>query len=130
MALTREQILTAPDIKTETVKVPEWGGEICVRSMTAADRDEYEQSLIASRGPDENANMRNVRARLLVTSVVDGTGKRLFTEADVEALGAKGAKAVNRVYKVAARLNALTEADVEELAKNSGADPSGDSPST
>lgn len=128
--LTRDQILAADDLKTEIVKIPEWGGEIRVRSMTAADRDEYEQSMVASRGPDENANMRNVRARLMAVCVVDDAGRRLFTEADVEALGAKGAKAVQRVFKVAARLNALTADDVDELAKNSDADPSEGSPSS
>lgn len=130
MNLTRDQILGASDLDTERVPVPEWGGEVLVRSMTAADRDEFDQSMVASRGPDESANLRNVRARLVATTVVDAAGKRLFSEADIEALGAKSAKAMNRIYRVATRLNALDESDVEELAKNSEAAPSGDSPST
>lgn len=130
MSLTKEQILGADDLKVEIVNVPEWGGEVHVRSMTAADRDEYEQSMVASRGPDENANMRNIRARLVVVCAVDEAGKRLFADADIDALGAKGAKAVQRVFKVASRLNALTGADVDDLAKNSGAGHSEDSPSS
>ena len=128
--LTRDQIFGADDLKTETVNIPEWGGAVSVRSMTAADRDEYEQSMVNSRGPDEKSNMRNIRARLVVCAVVDEHGKRLFSDVDVEVLGAKSAKAVNRVFKIAARLNALNESDVEELAKNSDAGPSEDSPSS
>ncbi len=127
--LTREQILSAPDLRTETVNVPEWDGAVVVRTMTAAERDEYEQSMVASRGPDESANLRNVRARLVAMTAVDEAGKRLFMDADIAALGAKSASAVNRVFQVASRLNALTESDVEGLAKNSAAGPSADSPS-
>ena len=130
MSLSRDQILAADDLKTEVVNVPEWGGAATVRSMTAADRDEYEQSMVASRGPDDKANMRNVRARLVAVTLVDESGKRLFSDADIDIIGAKSARAINRVFKVAARLNALTGDDVEELAKNSDAGPSEDSPSS
>ncbi len=127
--LTREQILGASDLNTERVDVPEWGGAVFVRPMTAAERDEYEQSMVASRGADEKANLRNVRARLVVVCATDEAGKRIFSETDVEALGAKSARAVNRVFQAASRLNALTTSDVEDLAKNSGAGRSADSPS-
>jgi len=128
--LTRDQILGLDDLKTETVNVPEWGGAVIVRSMTAADRDEYEQSMVNSRGADEKGNMRNIRARLIICTAVDESGKRLFTDADIDLIGAKAARAVNRVFKVAARLNALTSDDVDDLAKNSDAGLSEDSSSS
>ena len=34
MLLTRDAILAAADIQTETVPVPEWGGEVAVRPLT------------------------------------------------------------------------------------------------
>ena len=34
--LTREDILNYNDIKTEIVPVPEWGGEVKVKGLTAA----------------------------------------------------------------------------------------------
>lgn len=116
--LTREQILAAQDIRYDTVQVPEWGGEVRLRSMTGADRDEYEQWLIANRGPDDRANIRNLRARLVSLSIVDEAGQRLFSDADIEALGGRSSAALDRVAEAASRLNALAQRDVEALAKN------------
>ncbi len=128
--LTKEQIFGADDLKTAVVKTPEWGGEVIVRSMSAAERDDYEQSMVSARGEDEKANLRNVRARMVAFVVVDEHGKRLFSESDIEALGAKSARVVSRVFRAAARLNAFSEADVDELAKNSDAGPSAASSSS
>ena len=44
--LTREQILKADDMTTERVPVPEWGGEVLVKSLTGRQRDEFEGSMI------------------------------------------------------------------------------------
>jgi len=127
MPLTKEQILAAQDIKTETVPVPEWGGEVLVRAMSGADRDAYEQSLISARGDDEKANIANIRARLVSFSVVDDAGNRVFTEADIEQLGKKSVVALDRVIAVARRLSVVTREDVVQLGKPSaptGADSS------
>ena len=118
MLLSRDLILGANDLQFEEIEVPEWGGRVRVRSMTAADRDVYEQSLLSARGPDEQINMRNARARLLAICLVDADGRRIFDEGDIERLGEKSAAAVSRVFDVAARLNALGKADIKELAKN------------
>ncbi len=40
--LTKDDILEINDIKIENVSVPEWGGEICVKSMTSIQRDKFE----------------------------------------------------------------------------------------
>ena len=82
--LTREQILQCDDLPKETVKVPEWGGEVQVRTMTGTDRDAFEASLIGKEG-----RLENVRARLVSLAVCDESGNRLFGDADVAALGAK-----------------------------------------
>ena len=121
--LSRDQILTAPDLRFDVVNVPEWGGEVRVRSMTGADRDAYEQSLMASRGSDANANLSNVRARLVAFCVVGEDGQRLFSDSDVEALGAKSARALNAVFECASALNGLGAKDVADLGKPSEATP-------
>lgn len=114
--LTREAILAAQDLVTETVKVPEWGGEVIISAMTAETRDAWEQSLI---GAEEGArNIGNVRARLFAATAVSEKGERLFTDADAAALGRKSAKAMERCVKVAQRLNGLTAREVEDARKN------------
>ena len=120
MPLTRDQILQAKDIQTEEVPVPEWGGAVLVRGLTGEERDGYEASIMSLRGTDAQLNLRNARAKLVVKSVVDADGARLFSDQDVAALSNKSAAALQRVFEVAQRLSGLTANDVEELTKNSG----------
>lgn len=110
--LTRDQILMCDDLPRETVQVPEWGGEVQVRTMTGADRDTFEASLIGKEG-----RLENVRARLVSLALCDESGVRLFNDSDVIALGQKSAKALDRVFTVAQRLNGIG-ADQVDAAKN------------
>lgn len=117
--LSRDAILAISDIQYETVPVPEWGGEVRVRGLTAAERDQYESSFVAIKGKNASTNMSNARARLVVMSVVDDSGERIFANSDIPVLGAKSAAAMDRIYSVASRLSGVTDADIEELAGNS-----------
>jgi len=117
--LTREQILECSDIPTEIVQVPEWGGEVLVKGLTGSQRDWLEMSIFAEKkGNSSNANMRNFRAKLASLTVCDESGERLFTEKDIEALSAKSAVALQKVFNVAQRLSGLTAEDAEQLTKN------------
>lgn len=113
MILTREAILAADDLPRQRVDVPEWGGAVTVRSMTASERDAWETSLIAGDG---ERNMENARARLVSLCVVDEDGKRLFTDDDALLLGQKAASAVDRVFQAAVKLNRLSRQEVAALA--------------
>jgi len=124
--LTRDAILGADDLPKQEVEIPEWGGSVFVRTMTAGERDAYESSMLLNGKP----NLANMRAKLVVRTAVDEEGKRLFADADAEALGKKSASAVDKLFGVAQRLNGLTKKDVEELEKNSGRIPPDSSPST
>jgi len=120
--LNKSQILAAVDLPTETVDVPEWGGEVLVRGLTAAERDAFEQSVVTLNGAGKAAstkmNLSNVRAKLCALTMVDADGERLFSDAEVDALGRKSAQALQRVFDAAQRLSGLSQSDVEELAKN------------
>lgn len=115
MALTREAILGIEDLQREEVPVPEWGGSVWIVGMTGAQRDAWEQSLVGAKG---QPNVDNVRARLVVYTAVDEAGARLFTVADVQALGEKSASALDRCARVAQRLNGLTNEAMEEARGN------------
>jgi len=112
--LNKEAILGADDLKKEIVSVPEWGGEVMISAMTGAARDEWEQALVESK----SANLSNLRARLVAATAMDEAGNRLFTGADVEALGKKSGAALERCVRAAQKLNRLTQSDLDELAKN------------
>ena len=124
--LNRKQILEADDIKTEAVPVPEWGGDVLVKSMTGTERDAFEQGII---GGKEKVDMKNIRARLCAASIIDDKGVPVFSEDDIESLGKKNAAALDKVFAVAQRLSGIGKDDVDDLAKNSGAAQSGDSTS-
>ncbi len=119
MALSKDQILEADDLQNQEVDVPEWGGTVYVRSMTGADRDAFEASMVTvnpdgSRTPD----MRNLRAKLVALTLVDEAGNRLFEVADIPRLALKSAAALERVFEAAQRLNGLGVKAEEDAVKN------------
>ena len=116
--LNRESILGSEDLAREEVQVPEWGGSIYVRCMTGTERDAFECEVYANRGKELQVNTENFRARLLVRTLVDEKGDRIFADADIGALGQKSGKALDRLYSVAKRLSGLSPKDVDELTKN------------
>lgn len=112
--LTKDQILAADDRPKERIKA--WGGEVLVSTMTGFDRDQFEAGIVGKNG---GQNLQNIRARLVALCLVDEEGNRLFDDADIVKLGKKSAAELDRVFAVAQRLNRLSNADVDELAKNS-----------
>jgi hypothetical protein len=120
MALNRDAILAADDLVREEIDVPEWGGTVFVRVMTARERDRFEQKWSESR-------YDNIRAFLAVCVVCDEAGLPLFSEKDIDALGRKSAAALDRIFDVASRVNKLTPQDIEDLEGNSDASRSDDS---
>lgn len=124
--LTKEQILAAEDRVTETVPVPEWGGDVIVQSITAHTKEVWEDSLASvtmkNRKVILKQNKGNVRAKLVSLAAIDESGALLFSEQDITALGKKNAAALDRVFEVAKRLAGITDEDVEQLEKNSDSD--------
>jgi len=127
--LSREAILAANDLPTEDVEVPEWGGAVRVRTLTGAQRDAFEAEIVTTNGRKVERNTYNIRAKLVAAAVGGEDGKLLFSRADVEALGAKSAAALDRVFDAASRLSGISDEDVQELAENLDGTPAGDSAS-
>lgn len=127
--LDRSAIFAIPDLQTEDVYIPEWGAYVRVRGLTARERDEWEDSCLTQKGKNTTINVRNLRTKLVVRTVVDADGKRVFSNGDAEALGEKSGAAVDRIYEVATRLSGVSERDAEELAGNSGTGQDAGSPS-
>jgi hypothetical protein len=116
--LMRDVILQVDDLLFEDVEVPEWGGTVRVRGLTGAERDAFEAEMVERKGKKVHLDMQNFRAKLVVRSVVDEAGKRLFTDTDALLIGRKSAAALQRVFEVAQRLSGLSDTDVEELVGN------------
>jgi hypothetical protein len=122
--LTRKDILGLDDLQYEDVPVPEWGGTIRMRGMTAADRDEFELAMM-----DLKPGRVQVRSTVVMLCAIDDKGRRLFQREDVEALGAKSFAVMNRLHQVAIRLSGLGPGAVNRAEKNFESDPAADSAS-
>jgi len=125
--LSREQILAVQDCKIEEVDVPEWGGIIRVKALSGTERDQLEAAIIGKSGEERNYN--NLRARMVALTVVDESGDLIFETKDIAALGAKNARALDRIFDVGQRLSGMTAKDVKELVGKSKPDRSADSSS-
>lgn len=114
----RDDILSIDDLPTTEVEVPEWGLSLYVRAMNGSERDQYEVSLMDTKDLPLKEKLRDMRAKLVVLTTVDENGKRVFSDGDIVAVGAKSAKALNRLVDVSQKLNALTDNEVSEEVEN------------
>jgi len=123
MPLTKDQIAKTNDLKVETVPVPEWDGDVCIRIVMGWEWDKFEDSL--------SPNKDNSHARLAALVLCDPDGKPWYnveSPAYAQAchdLGRKSAAALDRIWSAALRLNRKRKLDIEELVKNSSSAPSG-----
>ena len=114
--LTKDEILSADDMTTKSVSVPEWGGDVLVGTLTGRQRDKFETEFTSATKGERG--MDNIRAKLCALSLRDEKGESLFTLKDVNELGKKSAAALDRVFTAALALNGFTQSDVDELAGN------------
>lgn len=118
MPLSRADILKAKDLKTEAVEVPEWGGTVLVRALTAKERLDISREITGPDGKIDRSATLDLQIRLPFLCMVDESGARLFAdESDLIALQAKSAAALERVFDVAQRLSALSKQAVDETKK-------------
>lgn len=120
MALSKAAILGITDFKIEKVSVPEWGGDVYMRTITGLERDLFEDSYSEKK-------MRAFRVRFLVLTLCDEKGERLFSDEEIDVLGKKSSAVINRLFEKAWELNAFTNNAVETLGNGSASDQSGGS---
>ncbi len=115
--LTRDSILAANDTKLEKVAVPEWGGELFVRSFDGTARDQVEQHVLRD---GEKPNTVGLRALVVALAACDDRGATIFTLADIPALAKKSSTALDRVFAAASKLNKLNDDGAERESFLSG----------
>ncbi len=133
--LSRDQVLRADDLEREEVEVPEWGGKILCRCLTALERSELRELSIADHSVEDSYVVtlndgREIRLRkdydthVVVRGTIEQDGSQKFELEDVELLNRKNPKVIERISAVIGRLSALDEEHVDELGKDSEDQPS------
>lgn len=119
--LSKQDILQTNDAVIEKLEIPEWGGCVFVRSITAAERGQIEASAARfkeTKGKDESF-ARTFTLKFAALALCDEKGVRLFNVDEVEQLAKKNAKPISMISEVAQRLSGFDKKDIEELEKNS-----------
>lgn len=106
--LTAAEIFAADDAGIIEVQVPEWGGVVRLRKMTAGASIDY------TSAPREDALLK-----LIELSAIDAEGNRLFSAADMERLKTRAWDVCVRIHQAAAKLNGIGQGQNPEAdAKN------------
>jgi hypothetical protein len=114
--LTIDEIISADDQEIEKVSVPEWGGHVFVRGITADRKDAIDQQYTMKDG---KIDLVGYRAALMAACLCDEQGNFSNpTPIQVKALGRKSVKALDRVIEMCRRLNEYDTDEAGELEKN------------
>jgi len=114
--LSRESIKAAAQSpKMTTVDLPAWGGQVNVRVMSGTERNSWEQSITDAN----QKTVANFREQLLVRTVCDDQGNRIYTDSDVDELSACSAPELSTLYDAAAELNLIGRKARDAAAGNS-----------
>lgn len=120
MTLTREQILASrKDRKPVRLEVPEWGGDVFVRVLSARD-----QMDLADGKSD-----RDMPVLVLLHCLVNEEGERLLGDADFDALAEEDFPVIMRVFTFVAKLNGLSTGELEAAMENFAPTPDASSSS-
>ena len=112
----KDRILAAGKMKaSELHAVKVWSEDAFIRRMTGTERDAFEASIFDAAG---KMNKQMFRAKLLVKTLADDQGARLFGDDEITALSELPSDELVRLYDIAEKLNGLSKADVDALTKN------------
>lgn len=120
----REQIISRQDLPSEQLPIPEWGCTVEVRGMTAQQRAQFLEDNFDDKGKPVVSPLSLYPGLVVAHTFDPATGERVFTDADVDALGEKAALVLERIAQKALSLSSLQPSAVDDAAKKSEELPS------
>lgn len=114
--LTKEDIFSVP-LQIQEVDVPEWGGIVYVKEMTALQIEQNAQAVIKNNGDTDYNKAVKLPVIHCIRQVVDADGNRLFSEADTKKLSGKQGGAIRRVAKAVQELSGQGGKDNDAIVK-------------
>jgi hypothetical protein len=108
----------AAEAPREKITVPDIG-DIWVYGLTEGEKEAWENTVVNVAQGSRQMRLANASAGLLLLTVRNQHGNRLFAEKDMGRLQNLPCALAEPILKVARRLSALSAGDVEDLVKNS-----------
>lgn len=127
-ALSKERLLSADSYRREKVDLPELGGFVYVGAVSAADWMDCQDAALKDKDEGGRGSTAPWVGRMLVKSIVDEDGNRLFGDEDAEELMRRPLAVINRLYKAADAVNDFAGRGVKDAEKNSVREAGEDSP--
>lgn len=114
--LSKAALLAAANqTKLEPLELPELGGTVYVKAMTAGEREQFEQDMT----DNDLVKSKKVRATVFANSVTDENGNRLFTSDDIDSINSLPASIVSKVFDKSNEINGInTKQVIEQAEKN------------
>ena len=134
--LTRSQIVEQQTtLKTQEEPIPEWGGSVLVRELTAIEVSQLGISVFTGSGPVSSSDLQDLqdldtvpldlddlvdRFPFIVScAVVDQDLNQILTEEDVSSMSGRSAEPIMRIVSTCLTLSDLMDTDTPgETAKN------------
>jgi hypothetical protein len=126
--LTRAHLLGATDRRYHTFATPI--GDARIRSLTEAEKSEFEGNIWSAKGDVNTASMKTQRRRLVALCLVDEQGNRLLTSDDSAALADIDGAITSQIFAECRKHCGFEVGEIEDLVKNSGEIADDDSAST
>lgn len=125
MLLTKEQINEADDRPTLELEIPMWDGSVLLKTLSAAQKDNFDASIIDKDG--NATKLSNLRARFASLVLVDEGGEPLYTEQQAAQLGNKSSAALGLIWDKGREFNKMDADAVKDAEENSEAAQGGNS---
>ncbi len=112
--MQREDVLSRLKLKTSTVNVPEWGGDVTIRELNLPERIEFSARQKACKGRE----LATLMAEMAVACCQNGVGP-LFQSEDVKLLAEQtDGKVLDQLSDAIIELSGLSAKAVEASVKN------------
>ena len=102
--LTLNDILGIDDLKRETIEVPEWGGTVTAKELTAEQKLKV-GAIVSAEGSQDDPNRI---VQVMLTAAAYGLGA---TDEQIKAVGAKNYGAIEKVADALLRLFGMEKRD-------------------
>lgn len=110
--ISRSDFDAATTLGTTEIEVPEWGGWIRLQQISTGDLIDWME---ANEGPAK----KTAGIRLIVASVIDESGRPMFTERDIAELRKKPVTVISKLVDAIQTFNGLkAKPDAKTDAKN------------